>query len=71
MGKSSRCLYNDYISSFINTEKDSILGAICNQYHGDLNTVSREAWLHEIEILKRELRLVGDKQGQIILKYTF
>lgn len=69
MGKSSRCLYNDYISSFINTEKDSILGAICNQYHGDLNTVSRDAWLHEIEILKRELRLVGDKQGQIIFEY--
>ena len=69
MGKSSRCLYNESINSFLNKEKEFIFGEICDNYHGELNTNSRESWTHEIEILQRELIFLNKKDGQIIFEY--
>jgi len=32
---SPRCLYHSDIRSFLNREKESIFGILCDKYHGD------------------------------------
>ena len=49
MGKSPRCLYDSDISTFISKEKEAIFGILCDKYHGDALTTTREAWNTEIE----------------------
>jgi len=51
MSKSPRCLYDCHIKTFIQKERESIFGTLCDQYHGEALTTTREAWLGEIEIL--------------------
>ena len=55
MSKSPRCLYDSDIESFIEKDKETIFGILCDKYHGDALTSTREAWIGEIEILQREL----------------
>ena len=43
MSKSPRCLYDSYIESFVEKEKESIFGTLCDKYHGDALTTTREA----------------------------
>lgn len=58
MRKSPRCLYEDNIDSFLSKEDKSIFGVLCENYHGDALTTTRDAWLKEIEILKSALTLL-------------
>ena len=46
----SRCLYNSSFAEFINTSENSIFGALCERYHGEALTTTREAWRSEISI---------------------
>ena len=48
----SRCLYSSSFENFINSDKNSIFGALCDNYHGDALTTTREAWKSEISIKK-------------------
>ena len=48
----SRCLYNASFADFINTEDNSIFGALCDNYHGKALTTALEAWKSEISIMK-------------------
>ena len=50
MSKSQRCLYNIDISTFLKKDTESIFGILCDNYHGDALTTSREAWMKEIEL---------------------
>ena len=43
-----RCLYNSNFASFLNADINSIFGALCDNYHGDALTTTREAWKSEI-----------------------
>ena len=65
----SRCLYHSSIQEFINTDETLIFGVLCEKYHGEALTTTREAWLSEIVILKNALSGFVDKAGKIIFEY--
>ena len=66
---SPRCLYNNNFSSFLNESETSILGALCDHYHGVALTTTREAWKAEISIMKETLLQCGNEEGRIIFEY--
>ena len=69
MTKSTRCLYKSSIKAFLSREKESLLGILCDNYHGDALTTTREAWKREIEILQRDLTPWNCSNDQIIFEY--
>jgi DUF2075 family protein len=42
---------------------------LCDHYHGDAKTTTREAWKGEIEILQKGLSKLPDRDGRIIFEY--
>ena len=69
MSRSPRCLYDSHIETFIEKEKASIFGTLCENYHGDALTTTRDAWISEIEILQRELCSWKRTDGRIVFEY--
>ncbi len=69
MGKSPRCLYNNDIRTFLGKEKETIFGILCDKYHGDALTTTREAWIAEIDILQKSLISWKKSDGEIIFEY--
>ncbi|MBR0406271.1 MAG: DUF2075 domain-containing protein [Eggerthellaceae bacterium] len=69
MGKSTRCLYVNDIASFLNADRELIFGAICDNYHGDALTTSREAWMKEIAIMQKTLQPWRESEGRIVFEY--
>ncbi|MCR5783648.1 MAG: DUF2075 domain-containing protein [Clostridia bacterium] len=69
MKNHNRCLYKNSFTDFLRESDTSILGALCDNYHGDAQTTTREAWKGEISILKETLFQLFDKDGQIIFEY--
>lgn len=67
MGESNRCLYNSSFKEFLKADSNAILGLLCDRYHGEALTTTREAWKNEISILKTTLFQFED--GQIIFEY--
>ena len=65
----SRCLYNSSFRTFLNSDDNSIFGLLCERYHGEALTTTREAWKSEIAIMKDVLNNFAEKQGQIIFEY--
>ena len=64
----SRCLYNNSFQNFLKEDASSIFGTLCENYHGEALTTTREAWLGEISILKSVLPGFDDN-GEIIFEY--
>lgn len=64
-----RCLYDDDIRTFIDREDMAVLGCLCERYHGDALTTTREAWQREIEVLQTALLPWKDSDGKIIFEY--
>ncbi len=69
MSKSPRCLYNSSFDKFINEAENSIFGTLCDNYHGEALTTTREAWRAEISIMKGLLPNYSKSDGQIIFEY--
>ncbi len=69
MRKTSRCLYENNIDSFLSEDKNTIFGALCEAYHGDALTTTRDAWLREIDILQRALKPWMYSGGYIVFEY--
>jgi hypothetical protein len=69
MGKSSRCLFDGDLDSFLVKEKESIFGILCERYHGNALTTQRETWTREIEILQAALIPWKESDGHIIFEY--
>ncbi len=69
MGKSPRCLFDSGMDSFLGKEKESIFGILCENYHGDAQTTTREAWAREIEILQETLLRWKGSDGHIVFEY--
>ena len=66
---SPRCLYESDIETFLRKEDKAVLGELCDAYHGDALTTSREAWLSEINILQSVLIPWKESNGRIIFEY--
>lgn len=69
MINSARCLYGSNFEEFYNKEDSSILGVLCDKYHGVALTTTREAWKGEIAIIKQVLSPFRGKDGRIIFEY--
>ncbi len=69
MNVSPRCLFNSDFSSFLYKDIDSVFGALCDNYHGDALTTTREAWKSEIGIMRDVISKLNDQDGQIIFEY--
>ena len=69
MRKSSRCLFDSDLKTFLEKEQKTIFGELCDKYHGDALTTTREAWLKEIEILQNVLISWKESDGRIIFEY--
>ena len=69
MNNNPRCLYENSIAAFFSDTEMSIFGALCDNYHGEANTNSREAWKDEISIMKEALSKLEDKDGRIVFEY--
>lgn len=65
----SRCLYNSSFEKFNNADNNSLLGILCDNYHGEALTTTREAWKGEISIMKEVLSEFTDKDGIIVFEY--
>lgn len=57
------------LEEFLNRDKDSIFGSLCDNYHGDALTTTREAWKKEIELLQESLKPWEYSDGQIVFEY--
>ena len=69
MRKNPRCLYDGSIAEFINRDGDAIFGLLCDNYHGDALTTTREAWRAEIAILQDAVKPWVSGEGRIIFEY--
>ena len=68
MSDNPRCLYEDNFIDFIGDADRSILGALCDNYHGDARTTTRDAWKEEISIMREIVFSLGE-DGHIIFEY--
>ena len=64
-----RCLYNTTFAEFLGSDDNSIFGTLCDNYHGEALTTTREAWKSEIAIMKSALSKLAGEDGQIIFEY--
>ena len=69
MNTSPRCLYHSSIAELFATDENAIFGILCDNYHGDALTTTREAWKSELSILKRVMAPYQDEYGQIVFEY--
>ena len=69
MRNNPRRLYDNSFSEFLKDTDTSILGEICDNYHGDARTTTREAWKAEISFMRETLTQLGNKEGHIIFEY--
>lgn len=69
MRKNPRCLFDSDISTFVHKDKESIFGLLCEEYHGDALTTTRDAWLKEIEVMQTVLLPYEASNGHIIFEY--
>ena len=69
MRANPRCLYDNNFIGFLNETDVSILGKLCDRYHGDAKTTTREAWKGEISVMKDALSRLSNKDGRIIFEY--
>jgi len=65
----NRCLYEASIKAFLETDRLAILGALHSNYHGDALTSTDEAWIGEIDVLKKVLLPWKDENVQVIFEY--
>ena len=69
MKKSTRCLYSSNLTQFRAEEDISVFGKLCENYHGETLTTTKDAWKAEISIMKRVLFPYANEDGQIIFEY--
>lgn len=69
MNANLRCLFNSDFSSFLCKDINSVFGTLCDNYHGEALTTTREAWKSEITIMRNVLAKLNDTNGQIIFEY--
>ena len=68
MSDNPRRLYDNSFEGFLREDENAILGLLCDRYHGDAHTATREAWKGEISNM-RALVIRLDHDGRIIFEY--
>ena len=69
MSNHSRCLYENSLNGYLCESEMTVLGELCDHYHGDVLTTAREAWRAEIAIMRDLIARLDDKDGRIIFEY--
>ncbi len=69
MKNSNRCLYQNSFTAFLDESDLSILGRLIDNYHGEVNTNTRDSWKEEISVMKEVLSKLADESGCIIFEY--
>ncbi len=69
MSNNRWCLYINSFTGLIHDTDISLLGALCDNYHGDARTTTREAWKNEISIMQELLTRFEEKNGHIVFEY--
>ena len=69
MGNNPRCLYDSSFTVFLRNKDLSVLGMLCNNYHGEALTTTREAWMAEIAVMRETLSRFEDTDGRIVFEY--
>ena len=69
MDSRTRCLYYNSFTGFRASDETLVFGKLCENYHGEALTTTREAWRAEITILKQVLSRYPDWDGQILFEY--
>ena len=64
-----RCLFSSDFASFLSRDMDSVLGILCDNFHGVALTTTREAWKAEIAIMRNIIAALNDENGKIIFEY--
>lgn len=62
-----RAYYSSTIKDFLKKDNDFILASMVRSHPFDLNDLTRDSWLNEIEILKEQLQ---NTDGYIMLEYS-
>ncbi len=65
-----RCLYSDSFNNFLKTEHKTILSQLCDNYHGEILTTTKDAWNGEISFLQNVLKPWENENAQIIFEYN-
>ena len=65
----NRCLFHSKIEEFLNADANALLGMLCDNYHGEALTTTREAWKAEIHIMKDALEKFTGLEGEIVFEY--
>ncbi|MBR6517846.1 MAG: DUF2075 domain-containing protein [Bacilli bacterium] len=65
----SRCLYNSSIKEFLSKGDNLIFGELCDKYHGEALTPTREAWKEEVSIMMSHLLKLNNIDGKILFEY--
>lgn len=68
MDKNPRCLYDSNFVQFLCKDDNSILGEMCDNYHGSALSTTIEAWKSEVVILKKVVDKL-ENDGKIIFEY--
>ena len=69
MQNSPRCLYHNSFAQFLSEDDNSIFGMLCDNYHGEALTTTREAWKGEISVMKQILAPYRNEDGKIVFEY--
>ena len=69
MNNSTRCLYSNRFVDFLSDAEQFVLGTLCNNYHGIVQSTQIEAWKSEIALLKNVLLSYQNENGKIIFEY--
>ena len=64
-----RCLYENSFAGFMDDTDVTILGLLCDNYHGAVLTTQIEAWKSEIEIMQEVVSCLDATDGRIIFEY--
>lgn len=65
----ARYLYESDIKTFLEENETSIFGKLCEGYHGNELTTTRDAWTGEIQILQKTLSPWKEIDGRVVFEY--
>ena len=69
MSDNPRCLYDNSFAGFLDDSAMTVFGNLCDHYHGNAPTTTRDAWQDEITIMRGIISRFENKDGHIIFEY--